>query len=131
MKRTNKVHEVTRRQFMKSVGVAGAALATTLWLPRRARASATGSVKRVILVNAPGGVRWDASFDGQRDPKRNPWGLLSWSLVGSGAPPSWGFSRMLLQRPLPQNATDWSGVVYPYLSSDDPAHYNLARVPLA
>ncbi len=116
----------TRRDFLKT-GAAATAGALTLWLPRGARSAVTGPVKRAIIVNAPGGLRWTASFDGQTDAKRNPWGILPWSLVGRGAAPQWGFSRMLVQRPLMIDVTDWKGTVYPYLSSNNPAHFNLKR----
>jgi hypothetical protein len=128
---TKPLHLVSRRSFLRTAGAAGGALAATLWLPRRARSMpAAAPITRVLIVNAPGAPRWTASFDGQTDVKRNPWGLLPWSLVGRGSAPAWGFSRMLVQRPLPQAATDWSGAIYPYLSSDDPAHHNVATVPL-
>ncbi|MSP59895.1 MAG: twin-arginine translocation signal domain-containing protein [Myxococcales bacterium] len=115
-----------RRQFLKTAA-GGAALAATLWLPRRSRGTPLpGTVRRVILINATGGVRWSASFDGQADVRRNPWGLLPWSLIGAGAPPGWGFSRMLLQKPVTA-AADWNTAIYPYLRSDDAAHFNLNR----
>ncbi len=121
----------SRRGFLKTAGLASAALAASLWLPRRARsAPGGGSIKRVVIVNAPGAPRWSATFDAQSDVMRNPWGLLPWSLVGRGAAPAWGFSRMLLQRPLEQTVTDWAGVMYPYLTSDDPAHYNVVQPSL-
>jgi hypothetical protein len=126
-----KTPDPSRRGFLKTAGLASAALAATLWLPRRARSDqAGGPVKRVILVNAPGAPRWTASFDAQTDPKLNPWGILPWSMVGRGAAPAWGFSRMLLQKPLQQTATDWNGTIFPYLSSNDPAHYNVTQPTL-
>ncbi len=120
----------TRRGFLKTAGLAGAALATSLWLPRRARGGSAAPIKRVVIVHATGAVRWTASFDGQTDVTHNPWGILPWSLVGRGAAPKWGFSRMLVQRPLLMNAADWAGVIYPYLSSNDPAHFNVNQATL-
>lgn len=120
----------TRRGFLRAAGMAGAALAATLWLPRRARSSQAAPIKRVIIVNAPGAPRWSASFDAQADLKRNPWGLLPWATVGRGRAPDWGFSRMILQRPLAQSTTNWASNIYPYLQSDDPAHYNVAQSAL-
>ncbi len=122
---------LTRRTFLKAVGAGAAAWAATCWLPRRGLAASPGSIKRIVLVHAPGGVRWTASFDGQRDVRHNPWGVLPWSLVGRGRSPAWGFSRLLLQKPLWQTATNWAGTIYPYLASDDPAHYNVAAPRLS
>ena len=110
--------------------MAASALAATVWLPRRARSAPSAPIQRVLIVNAPGAPRWTASFDGQSDAKRNPWGLLPWTLVGRGAQPAWGFSRMLLQKPLVQTATDWAGAIFPYLTSDDPTHYNVVQPAL-
>jgi hypothetical protein len=133
MRRPARRSGITRRNFLRSALAGGAALAPTLWLARRGRGTPTTPrrVQRVLIVHAPGGVRWTASFDGQTDVQLNPWGILPWRLVGRGAPPAWGFSRMLLQKPLWQDATDWAGNLYPYLSSDDPTHYNVARPALA
>jgi hypothetical protein len=83
----------------------------------------------MIVVNARGGVRWSASFDAHADLQQNPWGVLPWSeIVQRGAAPAWGFSRMLVQRPLSRRAV---GVdVRPYLASSDPADYNVSRPTL-
>ncbi len=130
----------SRRGFLKAAGLAGAAGATTLWLPKIARgAGPSGAVKRVIILNAYGGIRWNASFDAQSDVQSNPWGLMSWALAMQGLPsnfsaapqPQWGFSRMLMQKPLPMNSTNWAGNIYPYLSSDDAAHFNTTRPTLS
>jgi hypothetical protein len=120
----------TRRGFLKSAGLAGAALAATLWLPRRARSNSQAPIKRVLIVHLPGAPRWTASFDAQTDLKHNPWGVMPWTTVGRGKAPEWGFSRMILQRPLQQTTTDWAANIYPYLQSDDPAHYNVAQTAL-
>lgn len=121
----------TRRSFLQMAGLAGAAMAATLWLPKRARgAPAPGSVKRVILIDCKGAPRWTASFDAQSDVKSNPWGLMSWTATGAAAKPAWGFSRMFLQKPLAENATNWTGTIYPYLTSDDASHYNVNRPAL-
>jgi uncharacterized protein (DUF1501 family) len=117
---------LSRRRFLQ----AAAALSATLWLPRRSRSAPAPSIKRVIIVHTPGGVRWTASFDAQSDVKLNPWGLLPWSLVGRGQAPAWGFSRSLVQKPLWQNVTDWSGHILPYLTSNDPASFHTAQTAL-
>jgi hypothetical protein len=116
---------LTRRAFLQTIGAGAAAWAVTCLRARRSLA-AQPSIKRVVIVHAPGGVRWTASFDGQLDVRRNPWGVLPWSVVARGRAPAWGFSRLLVQKPLWQTATDWTGTIYPYLASDDPAHYNVA-----
>ncbi|HZS36901.1 MAG TPA: DUF1501 domain-containing protein [Polyangia bacterium] len=84
----------------------------------------------MIIVHAPGAPRWSASFDAQSDLKHNPWGVMPWSTVGRGQAPQWGFSRMILQRPLAQTTTSWATNIYPYLQSDDPAHYNVVQPAL-
>jgi hypothetical protein len=130
----------SRRGFLQASAAASAVLAAHLWLPRRARASAPAPVKRVIVVNGYGGVRWNATFDGQPMPAQNPWGLANdptkgaWnaaiaSQLGGVKAPTWGFSRMLLQKPLAMNAStkDWPSVLA-HLGSD--AYYNLARPAL-
>src|SRR5438067_2009196 len=111
----------SRRAFLKMAGAASAAAATTLWLPKRARGTGpSGSIKRVILIFCNGGVRWDTSFDGKSDVSSNPWGLVNnLAMLGATAQPEWGFSRMLMQRPVPQSATGWKTSIYPHLSSDD------------
>jgi hypothetical protein len=130
MKLKHERFDSSRRSFLRTCGLAAGALAATVWLPRRARSAAAAPIQRLIIVNAPGAPRWTASFDGQSDVKHNPWGILPWSLVGRGTAPAWGFSRMLVQKPLPQDAVDWTNQIYPYLSSDDPAHYNLGACAL-
>lgn len=125
-------NRTSRRSFLRAVAVGAGSLAATLWLPRRSRGNPPdGSIRRVVIVHAPGGVRWTASFDGQSTVRYNPWGMLPWSLVGRGQPPAWGFSRMLLQKPLWRDATNWSGNIFPYLTSDDPAHYHVAPTALS
>ena len=119
---------LSRRNLLKAAGAAG--VASAFFRRRSAFAAPLGSVKRVIVVHCPGGVRWNASFDAQPDVNHNPWGLLPWSMLGRGTQPQWGFSRMFLQRPLPMNATNWSGVIYPYLTSTNAANYNLAQPTL-
>jgi hypothetical protein len=122
----------SRRELLRAAGALSAGLGVTLGGPRWLRgAEGDAPVRRVVVLHVPGGLRWTATFDGQRDPKHNPWGVLPWELVGRGSPPQWGFSRMLLQRPIRRVSNDWSTRVYPYLSSDDPAHYVLSDVPLA
>jgi len=111
-----------RRDFLRTVGLAGVGLATTLWLPKSSRgAPPPGSVKRAIIVPCFGGVRWTACFDGQADLAFNPWGIASWGATGSVKPaPEWGFGRMLLQRPVNIDVptSDWDSEVVPHLSSD-------------
>ncbi len=120
----------SRRTLLKLGGVAGASLATTLLRPSPARGKG-GPVRRVIVIDAIGGVRWNATFDGQTNPRQNPWGQLDWKVVGRGAAPQWGFSRMLLQRPLPTSVVGWSDKVLPYLSKGDPAFYNTIQPELS
>ena len=115
-----------RRHFLGAAGALGAAAL----LPRSAY-SATPAVRRVIIVTALGGLRWSATFDGQNDPHSNPWGLLPWNIAQGAVKPSWGFSRMLVQRPLPMNASGWNSVVLPHLISNDPGDYNVLSPTLS
>jgi uncharacterized protein (DUF1501 family) len=118
---------LSRRSFLKLAGAAGASAGLTLLLPKRSRgAGPAGPVKRVLIIVCGGGVRWTCSFDGQADLATNPWGVASWGALGSAHPaPSWGFGRMLMQKPVLQGNSDWSGSVLPYLRSD--ANFNVAR----
>jgi hypothetical protein len=118
---------LSRRGFLKAAAATGAG---TMFWRRKAFAASGAPVKRLIVVHCPGAVRWDASFDGQSDVFHNPWGLLTQSFVGRGTQPGWGFSRMLLQRPLMRDTTGWSTNIYPYLTNTTAANYNFSQPTL-
>jgi hypothetical protein len=122
---------VSRRSFLKAVGAAGATAGITLLLPKHSRgAGPAGPVKRVIILVCGGGVRWTCTFDGQSDLATNPWGVASWGALGSSKPaPSWGFGRMLMQKPVVQGTTDWAGTILPHLRSD--GNFNANRPALS
>ena len=142
MKKTTEKNGTSRRGFLKAAAIGTGALAATLWLPKRARAAGTGSIKRVLIINAPGGVRWTSHFDGQSDVNHNPWGILNdpasakWTspavsgAVSGVAAPGWGVARLLAQKPQWMNTKGWSAI-YSYLSSDSAGDYNLTRVPVS
>ncbi len=119
---------ISRRGFLKTSATAGALAASTFYVPRLARATTPPSVKRLLIVYAHGGCRWDAMFDGQTNVQQNPWGLVPQSYFGSTPQPGWGVSRLLLQTPLWMNTTDWSNM-FSYISSSNT--YNLNRVTLS
>jgi hypothetical protein len=115
---------LSRRGFLKAAAATGA---STVFWRRKALAGNTAPIKRLIVVHCPGAVRWDSCFDGQSDPFHNPWGILQQSLVGRGKQPAWGFSRMFQQRPLKIDSTGWATTIYPYLTSNSLADYNLSQ----
>ncbi len=117
---------MSRRSLFQLAGAGG----LSLLLPKTARGEGpSGPVKRVIFVTCGGGIRWTCTWDGQADLAINPWGNASWGALGSSKPaPEWGFGRMLMQKPVVQGTTDWSGTVLPYLRSD--SNYNTQRSAL-
>jgi hypothetical protein len=130
---------ISRRTFLKSAAAAGAVASSTLWLPRHTRASSpAGPIRRIIIINAPGGVRWATHWDGAGDVVHNPWGIVNnptsrtWTspavtgAAGAAKAPAFGLSRMLVQKPQWTKDTDWPSM-YAYLSSDAAADYNLSR----
>src|SRR5262249_26950241 len=106
-----KQHQLSRRHFLGVSGAGMAGLATTVWIPKRTFATvpASGTVQRLLILHAGGGMRSAPLFNADVSPQWNPFGKVSSTdtdtngapLLASGV--EWGVGNVLVgnRRPLP------------------------------
>lgn len=114
---------INRRQFLGVSGVGLGALASHVWIPKKAFAQppASGRAKRVLILHAGGGMRSTCLFNANVAPQWNPFGAVSKSDVDTDGKPllastQWGVGSVLVGNKTPIPLAQWGGVKLPVVS---------------
>src|SRR4051794_34006815 len=106
---------LSRRDFLGYSGLGLSALAAHIWIPKKAFAAPppVGTVKRILILHAGGGMRSTALFNADVAPQWNPFGKISSGdldatgqpLLASGA--RWGVGSLLAGDKMPVSLAQW------------------------
>ncbi len=114
----------SRREFLSYSGVGLAGLAATVWIPKKVFAAppAAGTVKRLLILHAGGGMRSTALFNADVAPQWNPYGWVSTTDTDTTGAPllaagvQWGVGKPLVGDKTPITLAQWNGVKLPLVS---------------